>query len=124
MQTEEPQLDTPALTFTPAPAAYGAAEITATLELCALAGLPAVAAQKFIAAKTPVAKVRAQLLEARAAAADAAVVVPGSTNGGGGGDDSSERVVAGKKRLQAIIKRAERDKIPIDQAARLVDNNR
>lgn len=122
MTTEAPELDTPALIVTPPLAAYGEAEITATLELCALAGQPATAAQRFIAAKTPVAKVRQQLLEARAAAGDAAGITIYTTNEGGGiGGETGEQIVAGKRRLQAIIKRAERDKIPVEQAARLVD---
>jgi ATP-dependent Clp protease protease subunit len=54
----------------PAIPEYGDADIHATLDLCQLAGVPA-KASAFIKAKTPVAKVREQLLSARATAADA-----------------------------------------------------
>jgi ATP-dependent Clp protease protease subunit len=121
--TSPPETDTPALQVNPP--AYGQEEITATIELCALAGVPIAAAQKFIAAKTPVATVRARLIEAKAAAGDAAVIVPHSTNeGGGNGGATQQDVIAGKRRLQAIIKRAEKDRIQPEQAAWLIDNHR
>ena len=60
----------------PATPAYGGAEMTETLELCAIAGARADVAQKFISAKTPIARVRAALADARAAASDGIEIIP------------------------------------------------
>jgi ClpP class serine protease len=50
---------------------YTAETISETLELCAIAGAPLKDAQAYVAAKTPVAKVRSDLAAKRAAAGDA-----------------------------------------------------
>lgn len=50
---------------------YTAEMATETLELCAIAGVPAAEARKFITAKTPIDKVRADLATAKASASDA-----------------------------------------------------
>lgn len=124
--TEAAELDTPELTVNPPPpaASYGAEDIAATLDLCALAGAPASTAQRFIAAKTPVAQVRAQLLETRAKAADAAGIVPytGEASAGNGPGPSAD-IVAGKRRLQSIIRCSEQEKVSMDQAAWMIDNH-
>lgn len=124
-----PELDEPALIVTappapPAPpAAYGAEDISATLELCALAGVPSATAQKYIAAKTPLAEVRAALLEARARNSDAAGIVPYPGEPAAAGEGPSPTVLAGKRRLQQIIKCAEQEKVGLDHAAWMVDNH-
>jgi hypothetical protein len=66
---------------------------------------------------------RGELLAARAAAADNAGIVPVGTNDGGGsnGTDSSVAILAGKRRLQEIIKLAAKEKIGDAQAAEIVD---
>lgn len=109
-----------------APAAYGPEDITATLDLCALAGVPAATAQRFIAAKTPVADVRSRLLEARAKAADAHGIVPYPADGGEAGPGAangaaSAAIIANKRRLQMILKCAEQNRVSMDQAAAMVD---
>jgi len=104
-------------------ASYSAEDASATLELCALAGVPAASAQKYIAAKRPLAEVRAELLEARARESDAAGIVPYPGESGGGGSMPSAEILAGKRRLQAIIRCAEQEKIGLDHAAWMVDNH-
>jgi len=56
------------------PPAYGMGEIEQTLALCAVAKMPALAAHKFIAAKTPIGEVRKALMAAAASEADAAEI--------------------------------------------------
>lgn len=56
---------------TPVVETYGVDAITATLDLCALAGVSIARANEFIAAKAPIEKVRASLLAAKAEASDA-----------------------------------------------------
>ena len=69
------------------------------------------------------AQVRARLLESRAAAGDAVGIIPYPTSDGGGGNGTaSVDVIANKRRLQAIIRCAETEKIGIEQAAIMVDN--
>lgn len=138
--TPPPELDTPALQVTPPPAvedpappaavedpppaaAYGPAQVTETLELCALAGVAAAVAQGFISAQTPIAKVRASLLEARAQAGDQHGIVPVAVNGGGtgAGTEAGPAIIASKRRLQAIIKMAEQKKISVAEAASIFD---
>jgi len=102
----------------PAAPAYGEADASETLALCAIANMPAAFAQKMIADKTPIAKVRERLLEARAADADRLQVSALAANDdrSAGGD-----VVAGKRRLQAILKTADKKRVSLDEAARIVD---
>lgn len=64
-------ITTTAATTTAAATEYGAAEMSETLEICTLAGLPISAANKFIADKTPVSKVREAILASRASKSDA-----------------------------------------------------
>lgn len=132
---EAPELDTPELTVTPppeapaappapeAPPAYGPEDIATTIDLCAVAGVPSAVAQKFIAAKTPPDKVRAALLESRAAAADAGIIItnPEMVPPQGAGPDAG--IVANKRRLSLINQCAAKEKVGLVQAAWLVDNN-
>lgn len=84
-------------------AVYGATEIGETIALCKVAKVPS-AADHFIAAKTPLEKVRAQLCEMNAAASDAAGIQPHITVGDGSGASSSEAIIAGKRDLQKKLK--------------------
>lgn len=66
----QPQAATPAAAAAPADG-YTAEMAAETLELCAIAGIGAAEARKFVTAKTPIDKVRADLAAAKAHASDA-----------------------------------------------------
>lgn len=65
-----------------------------TLELCTLAGAPLATARGFVAAKTPIAKVRADLAAAKAAAADGPQLnlTPAPTSATAGWDEAIANV--------------------------------
>ncbi len=85
---------------------YGQSEIEQTIELCTIAGVQLAQANAFVAAKTPVAKVREALINAQAKAAESRSITPHVTSDGGGssGGDSSEEILARKREMQKQLR--------------------
>lgn len=91
---------------------YGEAEMRETLEVCALAKLPISAAQDFIKAKTPVAKVRDAVIAQLAKAADAQQIERVTIVGGADGGQDATRMASWRetqKKLKAELGIGKRD---------------